>query len=26
MFVYYNVSVFSKLWLRLRHSFGGGGG
>lgn len=24
MFVYYNVSVFSKLWLRLRHSFGGG--
>lgn len=21
MFVYYNVSVFSKLWLRTRHSF-----
>lgn len=23
MFVYYNVSVFSELWLRMRHSFGG---
>lgn len=23
MFVYYNVSVLSELWLGMRHSFGG---
>lgn len=23
VFVYYNVSVFSELWLRMCHSFGG---